>query len=125
MLKFYKCMRCGNVAVKLYDRKVPLVCCGEKMVELTANTEDAATEKHVPAVTVDGAKVDVVVGSVEHPMMEKHFITMIVLETQKGYQVVELTAEDAPRATFAVAEGDAPVAVYEYCNLHGLWKAEL
>ncbi len=125
MLKFYKCVRCGNIAIKLYDRKAPLFCCGEKMVELTANTEDAATEKHVPAVTVDGAKVDVVVGSVEHPMMENHFITMVVLETKKGYQVVELTAEDAPRATFAVAEGDAPVAVYEYCNLHGLWKAQL
>lgn len=125
MLKFYKCEHCGNVAVKVYDKKVPLMCCGEKMVELTANTTDAATEKHVPVVAVDGAKVSVVVGEVEHPMTEEHLITMIVLETKKGFQVAELTAEDAPKASFAVAEGDEPVAVYEYCNLHGLWVAAL
>ena len=125
MLKFYKCEHCGNVAVKVYDKKVPLMCCGEKMVELTANTTDAATEKHVPVVAVDGAKVSVVVGEVEHPMTEEHLITMIVLETKKGFQVAELTAEDAPKASFAVAEGDEPVAVYEYCNLHGLWVANL
>ncbi len=125
MLKFYKCEHCGNVAVKVYDKKVPLMCCGEKMVELTANTTDAATEKHVPVVAVDGAKVDVVVGEVEHPMTEEHLITMIVLETKKGFQVAELTAEDAPKASFAVAEGDEAVAVYEYCNLHGLWVANL
>lgn len=125
MLKFYKCEHCGNVAVKVYDKKVPLMCCGEKMVELTANTTDAATEKHVPVVAVEGAKVSVVVGEVEHPMTEEHLITMIVLETKKGFQVAELTAEDAPKASFAVAEGDEAVAVYEYCNLHGLWVATL
>ena len=125
MLKFYKCEHCGNVAVKVYDKKVPLMCCGEKMVELTANSTDAATEKHVPVVAIDGAKVDVVVGEVEHPMTEEHLITMIVLETKKGFQVAELTAEDAPKASFAVAEGDEAVAVYEYCNLHGLWVANL
>ena len=125
MLKFYKCEHCGNVAVKVYDKKVPLMCCGEKMVELTANTTDAATEKHVPVVAVDDAKVSVVVGEVEHPMTEEHLITMIVLETKKGFQVAELTAEDAPKASFAVAEGDEAVAVYEYCNLHGLWVANL
>ena len=125
MLKFYKCEHCGNVAVKVYDKKVPLMCCGEKMVELTANTTDAATEKHVPVVSLDGAKLDVVVGEVEHPMTEEHLITMIVLETKKGFQVAELTAEDAPKASFAIAEGDEAVAVYEYCNLHGLWVAQL
>ena len=125
MLKFYKCEHCGNVAVKVYDKKVPLMCCGEKMVELSANSTDAATEKHVPVVAIDGAKVDVVVGEVEHPMTEEHLITMIVLETKKGFQVAELTAEDAPKASFAVAEGDEAVAVYEYCNLHGLWVANL
>ena len=95
------------------------------MVELTANTTDAATEKHVPVVSIDGAKLDVVVGEVEHPMTEEHLITMIVLETKKGFQVAELTAEDAPKASFAIAEGDEAVAVYEYCNLHGLWVAQL
>lgn len=125
MLKFYKCEHCGNIVVKVYDKGVPVVCCGEKMVELTANTVDAAVEKHVPVVAVEGASVNVVVGEVEHPMTEEHLIAMIVLETKKGFQVAQLTAEDAPKASFAIAEGDEAVAVYEYCNLHGLWKAEL
>lgn len=125
MLKFYKCEHCGNIVVKVYDKGVPVMCCGEKMVEMTANTVDAAVEKHVPVATVEGNAVNVVVGEVEHPMTEEHLIAFIVLETKKGYQVAELTAEDAPKASFSVAEGDEAVAVYEYCNLHGLWKAEL
>lgn len=124
-LEFYKCAHCGNVAIKVFDQGVPLMCCGEKMELLSANSTDAATEKHVPEVEVQGSQVSVVVGSVEHPMTEEHLITMIVLETAKGFQVAKLTAADAPKATFAVAEGDSPVAVYEYCNLHGLWVAQL
>ena len=124
-LKFYKCEHCGNIALKPYDKGVPLVCCGERMTELTANTVDAAVEKHVPVVTVDGAFVHVAVGEVAHPMTEEHLITFIVLETKKGYQIAELTATDEPAADFAIAEGDEAVAAYEYCNLHGLWKAEL
>ena len=125
MLKFYKCEHCGNVAVKVYDKKVPLMCCGEKMVELVANTTDAATEKHVPVASVAGNTVDVVVGEVEHPMTEEHLITMIVLETKNGFQIAQLSADDAPKAHFALAEGDEAVAVYEYCNLHGLWVNSL
>ncbi|HIY83357.1 desulfoferrodoxin family protein [Rubneribacter sp.] len=124
-LKFYKCMHCGNIAVKPFDAGVPLVCCGEKMTELVANTTDAATEKHVPVVSVDGSKVHVEVGSTLHPMTDEHYITFICLVTEKGYQFRELTPADAPTADFAVAEGDAPVKVYEYCNLHGLWVAEV
>ena len=124
-LKFFKCNHCGNVAIKPLDAGVPLVCCGEKMTELVANTTDAATEKHVPVVTVNGAAVHVQVGEVEHPMTEEHLISFIVLVTEKGYQVAELTAADKPAADFAVAEGDKPVKVYEYCNLHGLWVKEL
>ena len=124
-LKFFRCSHCGNVIVKVLDKGVPVVCCGEPMEELAPNTVDAATEKHVPVVTVDGSAIDVVVGEVEHPMGEDHYITMIVLETAKGFQVAQLAPTDAPKASFAVAAGDSPVAVYEYCNLHGLWKAEL
>ena len=120
-LKFFRCVHCGNIIVKVVDKGVPVVCCGEPMEELVPNTVDAATEKHVPVVTVDGAKVDVAVGEVEHPMGEDHYITMIVLETAKGFQVAPLTPADAPKASFALAEGDSVVAVYEYCNLHGLW----
>lgn len=124
-LEFYKCAHCGNIAVKPFDSGVPLVCCGEKMALLEPNTVDAATEKHVPVVTVDGATVKVAVGEVEHPMAEDHYITFIALETEKGYQTAPLAPGQKPEATFAVAEGDKPVAAYEYCNKHGLWKAEI
>ena len=76
-VKFYKCMHCGNIAVKVFDAGVPLVCCGEKMVELVADSQDAALEKHVPAVEVEGNKVIVNVGSVDHPMLEEHWIQFI------------------------------------------------
>ena len=95
------------------------------MTELVANTTDAATEKHVPVVTVDGANVHVEVGSTLHPMTEEHLIAFIVLVTEKGYQVAQLTAADEPKADFAVAAGDKPLKVYEYCNLHGLWVASI
>lgn len=124
-LKFYKCMHCGNVVIKPFDSGVPLVCCGENMTELTANTTDAATEKHVPVVSVDNAKVHVEVGSVPHPRMPEHYITFICLVTEKGYQFAQLSPEDSPTAEFVVAEGDVPIKVYEYCNIHGLWVAEI
>ena len=72
-LKFYKCMHCGNIAIKPFDAGVPLVCCGEKMTELTANTTDAAVEKHVPVVRVDGSNVHVEVGSTLHPIRISRF----------------------------------------------------
>lgn len=123
-LEFYKCLHCGNIAVKLFDVGVPLVCCGEKMIKLEAGVTDAAQEKHVPVVTT-GDTIHVEVGSVAHPMEEEHYITMIVLETEKGFQMAELAPGQAPAADFTLAPGDKAVAVYEYCNLHGLWKTEL
>lgn len=123
-LEFYKCAHCGNVAVKLFDQGVPLSCCGEEMTLLRAGETDGAAEKHVPVVTV-GETIHVEVGSVLHPMMEAHFITMIVLETSKGFQVKHLQPGEEPKADFVVVPGEEPVAVYEYCNLHGLWKADV
>ena len=119
-LKFYKCEKCGSVVVKPFDN------CGEdggKMVELVANTEEAAFEKHIPAVTVNGNAVHVEVGETIHPMLEAHFITFIVLETNRGYQKKELRPGEKPAAQFALTEGETPVAAYEYCNKHGLWQA--
>ena len=124
-VKFFKCMHCGNIAVKVFDAGVPLVCCGEKMVELVADSQDAALEKHVPAVEVAGGKVIVNVGSVDHPMTEEHWIQFICLVTDKGYEVHPLTPENPPATDFYVAAGVTPLKVYEYCNLHGLWVAEL
>ena len=121
--KFYKCETCGNVVVKLVDSKVPLVCCGSKMQELVPNTVDASDEKHVPQVTMlENNMIKVEVGSVAHPMTEEHHIAFIYVETDKGGIKVDL--KDKPEAV--VALGDAkPLVVYEYCNLHGLWKTEL
>ena len=90
--------------------------------ELVPNTTDAAGEKHVPVVAIDGDKVTVSVGSVEHPMLPAHYIQWILIETETGWQKRTLTPDDKPCATFIV---DAKVvAAYEYCNLHGLWKNE-
>ena len=119
--KFFVCKHCGNLIGMIENSGVPIVCCGEKMTELVANTVDASLEKHTPVVNVNGDKVEVVVGSVEHPMLEEHFIKWIYLETKKGGQRKALKPGEAPKATFAVTD-DEPVAVYAYCNLHGLWK---
>ncbi|MBO4985967.1 MAG: desulfoferrodoxin [Bacteroides sp.] len=121
--KFYKCEHCGNVVVKVVDSGVPVVCCGEKMKELVANTVDASLEKHVPVVTrLDDCTLKVEVGSVPHPMTLEHHIAFIYVETENGGIRVDLT--DKPEAVVCTCTGK-PVAVYEYCNLHGLWKTEL
>ena len=124
-MKFYKCETCGNIITKLNDSGVPVVCCGKPMTELVPGATDGALEKHVPAVTVDGSKITVQVGEVEHPMMEEHFIQFIVLETEGGFQKKTLKPGDKPVAEFIVANGDKPKAAYEYCNLHGLWVKEI
>ncbi len=121
--KFYKCRHCGNVIQKVVDSKVPVVCCGEKMEELIPNTVDASGEKHLPVVTkLDGNRLKIEVGSVAHPMTPEHHISFIYVETEKGGIRVDLS--DKPEAVVALGDEKA-VAVYEYCNLHGLWKAEL
>lgn len=122
-VKFYKCDHCGNVTVKAVDSGVPVMCCGETMHELTANTQDASTEKHVPVVTaIDDNKLKIEVGSVAHPMLPEHHIAFIYVETENGGQLINLT--DKPEAIYCTCSGK-PVAIYEYCNLHGLWKTEL
>lgn len=121
--RFYKCRHCGNVIVKFVDSKVPVVCCGEKMEELVPNTVDASGEKHVPVVTrIDDCRIRIDVGSVPHPMLQEHHIAFIYVETENGGIRVDLT--DKPEAQVCMC-GSKPVAVYEYCNLHGLWKTEL
>lgn len=124
-LKFFKCEHCGNIAVKLVDAGVPMMCCGEKMTELAAGAVDAAVEKHVPVVSVDGATVTVKVGEVAHPMLAEHYIQFVVLETSAGFQVAQLVPETAPEAVFTLPEGVTALRAYEYCNLHGLWVKEI
>ena len=124
-MKFYVCKHCGNIIAYAKNKGVPVMCCGEKMSELVPGSVDAATEKHVPVISVEGNKVTVTVGEVEHPMAEEHFIEWIVLETSTGSQMKALTPGEKPQAVFALADGEKAVAAYAYCNLHGLWKAEV
>lgn len=124
-VKFFKCNVCGNVAVKMVDSGVTMSCCGQPMVELKPNTTDAAGEKHVPVVTkIDEKSIKVEVGSVAHPMLEAHHISFIYVETENGGINVDLKVGQKPEAVVYVGN-DKPLAVYEYCNLHGLWKVEL
>ena len=121
--RFFKCNQCGNVVVKLVDSGVPVVCCGEKMEELVPNTVDASGEKHMPVVTLVGeGRIKLEVGSVPHPMTEEHHIAFIYVETDRGGIHVDL--KDKPEAEIYVGDENV-VAVYEYCNLHGLWMAEM
>ncbi len=118
-MKFYKCKECGAVLIQ----DDPGGRCIDGMEELAPNTADAAGEKHVPVIETAGKTVTVSVGTVEHPMLDAHFIMWIVLETNQGYQKKFLRPGEKPAAQFVLAEGETIVAAYEYCNLHGLWKA--
>ena len=123
-VKFYRCPVCGNIIIKAHDAGVPVQCCGQKMEELVPGVSDGAAEKHVPEVKVDGKVVRAQVGSVEHPMAEVHWIEWIALESKEGFQMKHLVPGQKPYAEFVLSEEDEPIAVYEYCNLHGLWKAD-
>ncbi len=114
-----------TIAMLILKGTEEIFCDGSQMKKLIANTTDAAQEKHVPEVKVEGKKISVKVGSVPHPMTEGHWIQWIYLQTKCGGQYRLLQPTDKPEATFTVPDDDEPVAVYEYCNLHGLWKKDL
>ena len=99
------------------------MCCGQAMEELVPNTTDAAVEKHVPVYKTEGNKVFVTISDVLHPMEEKHFIQWIGIETNLGIQIKHLTPGMEPKACFALCDSEKVETVFEYCNLHGLWKA--
>lgn len=122
--KFYICEHCGNLIGMIHDAGVPMMCCGKKMTKLEPGTVEASQEKHLPAVSVEGDTVKVTVGEVEHPMTEEHHITWVYLETDRGGQRKCLKPGSVPSVTFALSN-ERPLAVYAYCNLHGLWKTTL
>ena len=122
--KFFICEHCGNIVAMVKDKGVPVMCCGQKMTPLVPNTKEAATEKHIPLWKVDGNKVIVNVGAVAHPMLEEHFIEWVSLQTKNVNQRKPLNPNDKPEVCFYISENDEVEAVYAYCNLHGLWKAE-
>ena len=123
-MEFYRCRHCGNLITFMDNKGPAIVCCGEKMEKLIPGTVDAALEKHSPVIKQEGNMVRVEVGSVAHPMLPEHYIQWIVLETKNGVQIKKLSPSDEPCALFPLAEGDAVVAAWEYCNIHGLWKKD-
>lgn len=123
--RFFICKHCGNIIEMVKSSGVPVVCCGEEMDELVANTEEAAYEKHIPVVEIEGDKVTVTVGDVLHPMLQEHHIAWIHLVTNQGRHRKCLPVDGDPIACFRLCEGEEAVAAYEYCNLHGLWVKNL
>ena len=122
--KFYICRHCGNLIGMVHDSGVRVVCCGEEMEPLQPNTVEASSEKHLPVVTLEGSTLHVHVGSVDHPMLPEHYIEWVYVQTENGGQRKALKPGDAPSVSFSL-ENDKAVAVYAYCNLHGLWMTAL
>jgi len=122
--KFFICNVCGNLIGFVKNKGTPLMCCGKAMTYVAPNTVEASVEKHLPAaaMTKDGLKVDV--GSVLHPMTQEHHITFVYVQTKNGGQCKYLNINDTPSAIFNFFN-DKPIAVYAYCNLHGLWKTDI
>ena len=123
-MKFYRCKHCGQIVAIVKKTGVPIKCCGEDMEEIIPGSVDASVEKHVPIFEVKGNKVHVRVGSIDHPMIPEHYIEWVSLKTKQGNQRKALKPGEAPFVCFSICDGDEVEAVYAYCNLHGLWKAE-
>lgn len=124
-VKFYRCPICGNVVIKTVDSGINVVCCGEEMEELIPQTSEKGMEKHLPVWKQEAnGNLCVEVGSEAHPMMPTHYIQFIYLETEHGGQFKNLSPDEKPHAVFCFC-CDTPIAVYEYCNIHGLWKTEI
>lgn len=121
-LQFFRCAHCKKIVAIVNPAAVPTICCGQPMEQLIPGTTDGASEKHIPEVTRSGNEVKVKVGSIEHPMTAEHYIQWICLQTKNGNQRKILAHTDKPEASFLIYEDDEIEAVYEYCNLHGLWK---
>jgi superoxide reductase len=120
---FFRCDKCGNLVYLVEKGTCVPQCCGEPMRKLVAGSTDAATEKHVPVVTRADGKIKVQVGEVEHPMLDAHYIQWIALVSDDRTEIHYLHPGDKPVTGFA-CDGADDVTIYEYCNLHGLWKAE-
>jgi len=121
--KFFVCKHCGNLVGMVNNAGVEIICCGEPMEELVANTTEAAVEKHLPVITQSGNSVKIDIGSVEHPMLKEHHIEWVYIETKKGGQRKCIEIGDKPHVEFVLVD-DELIAAFAYCNLHGLWKTE-
>jgi superoxide reductase len=118
---FYRCEVCGNMVALIRNGGGTLTCCGQAMTKLEANSTDASQEKHVPVLTKENGKIKVAVGSTLHPMLPEHHIEWIALIAGDRLEITYLQPGGEPKTEFTQA---ATGTVYEYCNLHGLWKAD-
>ena len=124
MLKFYRCKHCGNLIAMVNDAKVNPICCGEKMELLVPGSVEASVEKHIPEYKVKDGILEVVVGSIAHPMLDNHYIEWVAYESEEGFAIKYLKPGMEPKVEFALKEGETVLRVYSYCNLHGLWVKE-
>lgn len=124
-LVFYKCNICGNVAIKLIDSNVPMFCCGKTMSAIIPNSIDASEEKHKPIIMSEGKQLKVTVGEILHTMTIEHYISHIILETEKGIYIKKLSPSDLPNVNFILADNEKPISVYSICNLHGVWEGKI
>ena len=120
--QIYKCAICGNIVEVLHTGAGELVCCGQPMELLKEKTEDVGKEKHVPVIENNKGKVLIKVGSIPHPMEEKHFIEWIELMTDGVIRRKFLKPGDKPEAEFCVCNAKE-LSARIYCNVHGLWRS--
>ncbi len=122
--KYFICEHCGNIIEMVKDQGVKVMCCGQKMTELVPGTVEASREKHIPDFKVEDNQVLVNVGSIDHPMIPEHYIEWVSIVTKEGIQRKHLLPGNAPNVKFTLNNDDELIAVYAYCNLHGLWVAK-
>ena len=121
-MRILKCKKCGKIIIITKEGAESTICCGEDMIELKANSVDAAVEKHVPVVEENEGIITVTCGEVIHPMEENHYIEFMVVETNKGYSIKYLNPGEEPICKFIISDDEEFISVYAYCNLHGLWR---
>lgn len=120
-MRIFKCKKCGNIVCIVKDNGGSISCCGDSMMELKANSVDAAVEKHVPVIEKNVNTITVTCGEVIHPMEEAHYIEFMLIETSKGFKINYLNPGDEPVCRFMLDDDEQLISAYAYCNLHGLW----
>lgn len=120
-IHFYHCKSCGQIMAAIGDIDKSVNCCGSDMIQLAPCSIDASTDHHIPIFSHSGHKVSVRVGKVDHPMLEEHHIEWICLVTDLGIQWRPLATDSEPAASFRLKRSEQILAIYSYCNLHGLW----
>lgn len=120
-MKFYCCEN-NSDSILITNKSISNL--SKSVKEIIPNTAEASLEKHIPVIKREENNIKVIVGEVLHPMEENHYIAFICLELKDGYMVKYLKPNENSEANFIISEENYPVAVYSYCNLHGLWKKD-